>query len=543
MSIYHSKKTLLAFLTALSISLGATGCTNNTSNQKETRKEVSTEVDSFVANTPSPTLTSEESEKMEMEKLVSDYLNYFSSIEVKYPQEKFYPSKKEINKILSIEDTYQEYEHQDSITIKKLYKLIKKNSAEYVKKHPKYQNAFPNLKQTEKPDLLVSQINFKIALQLVLEELKENSTNDFLEDICKMKDLKIVFANLNKKPTDGTVYGIYDEKKNQITLDSKAIEKIKIKNKYNKETKRYKIVLKHELSHTTSTACKHRINKGQKFNRILDNCSTLVEASAESSSYALDKYGYSEVDHLDFTYSYEREEESLMLLLGLFHDNQNYVDYYNAINDANPEKFYEFCGVKTKKEKQNLHKILAAIDGRNGRNDIVYKVKKSDSMSKSAAQKIIRYNYRLDIFHKVLTNMIDYTCSHPNFTIEKNLQMLSIVENCILENTFYLNQKNSFDQNFIIDIYQSETKYLEFLSQYYFKGEKDSNSIKEDYKEDYIGFDIFENCIENIDYRNALLDEFPLLKPILFTHDCASFEHQDFLEENKKFIKEKCTTR
>ena len=58
---HHSKKTLLAFLTALSISLGASGCTN--ADKKQLRKEIETEIDTQVTSTPSPTLTPEELKK------------------------------------------------------------------------------------------------------------------------------------------------------------------------------------------------------------------------------------------------------------------------------------------------------------------------------------------------------------------------------------------------------------------------------------------------------------------------------------------------
>lgn len=473
-----------------------------------------------------------------MKKLVNEYLTYFSSIKVKYPHEDLYPSKKEIDKILSMDDTYLEYEHLDSIKINKLYNLIKKNSTKYVKKHPKFQSPFKLSFQMPESKFMTN-VEIQAAIKRILENSKNNSKNDFLEDTCKIKDLKIVLGDLNKNFIDGITTATYLRKKNVLVLNPKAIKKIMKIKKENNSDLMIESVLTHELSHTKTMACNHRIKKGQKFERILGDSTTLIEASAESSLYALDEYGYYDVNHYDFTYSDEREEESLILLLGLFRDNKTYDDYYNAISDSNPEAFYDFCGVKSKEEKYTLYKILAAMDARNGRNDIAFKVKKSDNISLKDANKSIRYNYKLDIFHKVLENMVDYTTSHSDFTIEKNLQMLNIIENCILSDNLYLNKKNTFDQNFIIDVYQSETKYLDFLSQYYFEGEKDSNSIKEDYKEDYIGFETFIECIDDIAYDNTLLDEFPLLRPILFTHDDAFDAHEVFIDENKSFVK-KC---
>lgn len=536
----HSKKTLLAFLTALSISLGTSGCTNNNINDKESRKEISTQIDNSETIAPSPTLTPEEAEAKELEKLIDEYLTYFSSIEVEYPHEDLYPSEKDINKILAMDNTYQEYEHKDSISKKELYRLIKKNSTEYAEKHPEFQNPFDITSNSSSTNA-----TFMYALEFLIDDLKDNATNDYLEDICKMKNLKIVFGDLNQDISSNGYYKLlyadYNEKKNRIILDSKAISTIKKKNKIDI----YKDELKHELSHTKSYACKHRLKKGQQFQCILGESSTLHETYAESSTYALEKnnLGYYNVEHDDFTYANEREDESLILLLGLFHDDMTYEDYYNAISDANPEAFYDFCGTKSNSEKQKLYKILAAIDGRNFRNDIAFDAKNADLITKTEAIKSIRYNYRLDIFHKVLGHMVNYTATHSDFTIEKNLQILNMIENCILDDTqYYLNPKNSFDQKFIVDIYQSETKYLDFLSQYYFKGEKDSTTIKENYI-DYTDFEVFEECIDDIFYSNDLLDEFPLLRPILFTHENATFSHEIFLEENKNVIKEKCKTK
>lgn len=533
----HSKKTLLAFLTALSISLGASSCTNSNMNNKESKKEISTQTDDLATATPSPTLTPEEVEKIELENLITEYLNYFSTIDVEYPNEKFYPSKKEIDKILVMDSTYQEYEHHDSIKMKQLYNMIKKNSIKYLKKNPEFQNPFSDDRTLSLEDYITNSY-FQMALESLLKDLKKKSTNDFLEDICRMKTLKIVFGSLNKDYRDDiTTRAMHIPEKNLIILDKKAIKKMEKKNKFDDLGDKYEDTLEHELSHLRATACKHKLKKGQKFKEILGGNSTLMESSSESSIYALDEFEDYEADDTYFTYINEREDESLILLLGLF-DNKTYSDYYNAISDSNPDAFYEFCGVKSKEEKYNLYKILAAIDGRNFRNTIAFEAKKAKKISMSDAQKSIRYNYKLDIFHNVLSSMVNYTANHHDFTIEKNLQMLNIIENCILADTFYLNQKNSFDQQFIVDIYQSETKYLDFLSQYYFKGEKDSSYIREGYPNDYIGSTAFDDCVKVISYGNDLIEEFPLLKPIIFTHSYSGYEHEDFLKENKNFIKQ-----
>ena len=356
-----------------------------------------------------------------------------------------------------------------------------------------------------------------------------------------MKDLKIIFSDertiykklieLNTTYDEFLIGGIYDEKENRIMLNPHQLPG-KVGDLGRSAS--YKNILEHLLSHLSSTACKHKRKKGQKFNRILGNHISLMEASAESSRYALSTFSnqYYCLENF-FEHESDRENESLILLLGLFHNNQDYDNYYNAISDSNPEAFYHFCGMNSKEEKYTLYKILAAMDFSlygYGLNDI-------DRLESCI-------NYKLDIFHKVLSNMVDYTSTHPDFTIEENLQMLNIIECCILNGSMNLTTKNKFDCKFIIDFYQSETKYLDFLSSYYFKGEKDSDEIKEDYQENFIEPTAFLDCYEHLDYDdNELLQKFPLLRPIIFANPYAEHQHEYFVEENKKFIKEKCKTK
>lgn len=528
---YQSKR-LVAFLTALSISLGLSGCS---SLDKNSMGDVSIEKEDLQTPSPSPTLSPEELEALEVQKLVDDYLGYFSSVQVSYPNEDLYPSEKKIDKILSKDETYCEYEHQDTMTVGQLFHMIQKNSIQYVKNHPKFRTPFQNSQLQGEREIL-SSLYFECALKNTLKEIKKESNNDYLEDICRIKNLKIVFGDLYSSPLS-SVCGEYDPKCNRIILDPKAIEDMPKKYRWDDEIKLYQDVLEHELFHLRSISCKHRTKKGQKFKGILgdDSVTTIKESSAESFIYATDEFGYLDVNTYDFAYPDEREDESLILLLGLFHDNKTYDDYYNAILDSNPEAFYDFCGAKTKEERHNLYKILAAIDGKNSRNDIAFKAKKSDKISQIDAEKKIRYNYKLDIFHKVINNMIDYTSTHPDFTIDKNLEIFSIIENCLLDNNDYLNQKNSYDQSFILDIYQSEIKYLDFLAGYYFKGEgKDHSFIQAYYQKDCYDYDN-----DSISYEGEWwMSEFPLLKPIVFAHDSITDNHQDFLEKNKKFIKQ-----
>lgn len=536
MRIHYSKKTIISILTALSISFVTSICLAKKDSVKEYNKSKE-KVENLVNSASSTNCPLIELTEREIKALVKEYFNYFSSINVEYPHDDLYPSKKELDLILFMDSTYQEYNHENTISMDELFDIIKQNSLVSVTNNGEYQSAFISYEDFQKSYRnqidVNSKIYFEAALKLALKDLEANSTNDFLEDICRIKNLKIVFRDLNKNSDDFITYGQYGNAENLIDLDNNAIEQNEIKESDNKLEK-YLHVLKHELSHVIATPCNHRLLNGQSFHTILGSCGTLIESSAESSLYALDN-SYNGTT-FDYTYLNEREEEALILLLGLFHDDKTYNDYYNAISDANPNAFYEFCGVKTEEEKYILYKILSAMDGKNLENDIAYEARNSEKMSKPDAEKIIRYNYKLDIFHKVLSNMVNYTSTYPDFTIEENLQMLNIVESCILDDNNYLNKKNSYDKKFIKDIYKSETKYLEFLSQYYFNGKKDINFIKKYYENDYLEPSILFSG-NNFYYRNDLINSFPLLKPIIYTYCDSEYNHQNFLISNEKLLK------
>ena len=95
-----------------------------------------------------------------------------------------------------------------------------------------------------------------------------------------------------------------------------------------------------------------------------------MESSAES--YLKNKVYNDSILYSDYDYNYyfERMDEAFILLLGLCHEGGDIDNYYNSIFESDLDKFYEFCGAETEKEKLQVNNILYSIDSRYARSDL-----------------------------------------------------------------------------------------------------------------------------------------------------------------------------
>ncbi len=128
----------------------------------------------------------------------------------------------------------------------------------------------------------------------------------------------------------------------------------------------------------------------------------MLESVAESEIYNKKKYSEELVSKKDFSYSKEREKESLILLLGICRDNVSLKDYYNAIYDSNLSSFYNFFGANTKEEIYDLYKIIYSIDAASLNNELGLNLQKeiSKNSSEMSLEYLVGYGYRIDILKK-----------------------------------------------------------------------------------------------------------------------------------------------
>lgn len=466
-------------------------------------------------------------------KEIKEYISFFTTINSVYNCEKIYPTMEDTIETINKSKITTKCELNYDSDEKTIISQIKENSLKYLQQHPEYSSAFIT---EETPALYDDQKYFETSLETIITSLLANATNDIGEDICNLSNLCIVFSYDDFNATNKIITGYYNQTENTIIIFPNRVRFCSNASSIDYLTF-FEKNLQHEINHVRQHICSCREKMGQLKQNISTNenySSILMESSAESELYNISN-DYNQVH--EFTYEIERKEESLILLLGLFHDDVTINDYYDAIFDSNLKEFYEFCGTKTVEEIHKLHKIIYSMDAHCGKNELRYLVEENGKIDSTKLHQLIGYDYRVDIFSKVLKNMTIYTIEH-DFELKDNLVMLNIIKNLIVNNTSnYIESPNSdgyeeyYDFSFSKNIYDLENKYIEFLSKYYNISIDEIRNMETDEIKEITNTIInssvtYENDIESI------ISKFPLLKPILLANSFNAYEYDTFVEVN-----------
>lgn len=284
------------------------------------------------------------------------------------------------------------------------------------------------------------------------------------------------------------------------------------------------------------------LQNGTTYEKIgyTNDVSFILESSAESALYNLyQDYYKKEKDEIDYSYYYEREKESLILLLGLLHDDMQTEDYYNAIFDSSLEEFYQYCGVKSNEEKYLLHKIWYALDSLLFRTSLPFEVTKESNLTIGDLKDIVGTSCYVDIFRLVLLHMVEYTDKNPDFPIEENLAIFNIVKNLITSNIKRVEKialetyQYTYEEETANAVYMLEQIYLDFLSEHY-QIEKDE--LKKLEEENDMSFDCLiiahqEYYAYNLEAGSFLI-KYPILKDVLAINYILNDKYQQFLKTN-----------
>lgn len=457
------------------------------------------------------------------------YINYINSIETNYNHENYYPTINDINKIIEASKNTTTCNYQYNNNLQNLINQIKDNSNYFLESNPSFISAFIS-KDATNQNIISDQINFEKEFTNALKNLINYSTNNLNEDICTIKDLKVVFSYTDELEYSYTS-AYYSWKYNLMVILPNNVYKNAqlIQVDYQEYLEN---VLIHELNHARQCLCNCNKNNNQPTRDI--NIKTLIEASAESEPYNLKRTNLLEKN---LSYSSERTCETLILTLGLFHNNQTLEDYYNAIFNSDLKALYNFCGAKSTNEIYELYKIFYAIDAINKNNNLGQNYSYNNNL-----KEIIGYDYKVDIFKNVLKNMINYTYNNDDFELKDNLIMLNIIKSLIVSNSNENQYSN--DQEFILNIYDLENKYIEFLSKYYNVPITAIRQIENNdiYWELSAIFDICNDydspytSIEYYDYANQIVEKFPLLEPILAANIISNYEYNNFITNNQNIL-------
>ncbi len=384
--------------------------------------------------------------------------------------------------------------------IQRLALIIESNSLNYIYKATSYQL----LSELFGPELLIR----------CLQEIFLTATNNVSEDFCLLESLVIVIS-YEENPN----MALYEYKENRITIFYNSIinsletaEKEHISNKVSH-------VLKHELQHVRQRKCNHRLNGddylGISFSSYI---SFLAEASAESSLYNLD------LDETSFSqspYLYERQQENMLLLLGI--TNPSLETYYNAIFDADYEKLYCFWSAHNLEKIAELYKILYLMDTAKGRTKLAIDLSGNSAHWLDTAfpslgnlEEKISFDYEIAIFKLALKNLALNVSSRRDISFLEHILLFRVIKNTLAT----AKSSKEISLNSLAMITEIDRQYKEYLSLHY---EVPIGEISE--KEAEI-FCFFEKTFET-----KILPKYPVLKSIF---NAELVEYDDFIAENSQ---------
>lgn len=464
------------------------------------------------------------------------YEDYYLDNSYQYKNSEYYLSDEEIDKIIEKMNNKKQSLSKFDGNIEKIREKIITNSLNYVEndKTNEFSQAF--FKEGES-NLTKEESNKRMTITFALDKCLEkilSSTNNLDDDILKLQDLCIVCYNeldnnYDSKNINESPLALYDIYKNIIIINYDNIlkENLTEENINQSLSKAMVLALEHEMNHLRQidSSSEQTINS---INYLEDPYRTfLIEASAESELYNLMKDDdYKTKTHYNYAYFDEREKESLLFLLAFLKKDNKIDNYYNAIFDSNLEELYNFYDLETKDDIYDFYKILYALDSTLGFSDLPYTYYEKDVVNFDECESVVGYTYKNELFDKVLNNLIEYTVDNEDLDLKTNLVLLDIVKYVILNDyNDYSSNRIALDDDCIDNIIKSEQNYLKFLSEYY------NMKIEDIKKEDDLKvIDIIKSIsgisknspqidANSLKEARKILNEFPLLEPILYTLD------------------------
>lgn len=526
-NLKNLKIRFLPFLVAGTMSFSLASCVS----QENDKVELDSANDKVVE-----TLYEEEKEEVnEYQK----FIDYNNSIEPDYNHNEFYPTIEDVKKQDNFFHNDNECTYEFDGNVDGLVFDIIDNSKKFMRNNEtiKYSDGTTDTLQTFDYDLEIKYNNIKEYLIRYLNKitksdysLSDEEKKAINEDICRIKDIVILFA----RPKD--CLACFDTDLNAIIINEELIENDYGVSYYWKELEP---IINHEINHARQYSCEHRKFKVIGSINKEEHIPFLMESSAES--YLKNKVYNDSILYSDYDYNYyfERMDEAFILLLGLCHEGGDIDNYYNSIFESDLDKFYEFCGAETEKEKLQVNNILYSIDSRYARSDLGREEFAGKSYSNADLE--VGIAYRVEIFKYVLNNIIKYTTTN-DFSLEDNVLLFNIVKNYVVSDIYNSDIYES-DPN-CSKIEELEKNYRDFICEYYNLTLDELNDFEEkEARTKYdstIQSDLYElqkNSLE-INKKNLLsthaqifMDKFPILYPILDSRFLYMDSYNEYIEK------------
>lgn len=466
------------------------------------------------------------------------FKSYFTSSDLENTVMEILLSDEEIAEIISLSQTISECDYQWDGNVENLKEKIKDNSVCFLEKNDEFESAFCDYMSDY--DLFYIQVEFETAFDRAIDDFVAHASGNINEDLCKFQTLNVVFGEI---PDHSSTLGYYQDDTNTIVL---CYQSIMDAYQYVNDTFSNFLthILSHEFNHVRQLICEDRLQKGQQYKDICykeDVLSFAIEASAESALYNTNDISFDETSTI-YSYPVERKYEALFFLFAICNEKAEIKDYYNAIFDTDLDELYEFLGCETKEDVYDFYRIWSSIDASLGRNpDLVNLDSSIETVGE--AEKFVGYTYKIILFHHILLDMMNYTNSNSDFSLEDNLTLFKIVRTVLLSDSYTISRGVSgeldriYDDEFVSLFKNSEDMYYMFLSSYYQTDHLEISQIEENYVNGVMDA-VNTFCVDKqkkysyFSEVTSLLDRFSLLEPIFKATNVSHYDYDAFVEHN-----------
>lgn len=522
---------LLALLLAMSMTLSSCGKANSNSHQEDEKTEKSTQEDkdSRYYSTCLETL---------------DMLNSLFIFESIDCDKEVY---EELERLASTKKSCES--EQEDYTV--LYEAIIENSKPA--KESDESLFFTNLNEKGEEQNLARAYLLRSSLKQALEIIFKNSQNDYKEDICLLKDLKMLPDSRSKTPI------FYNYQTNTLTINYEhLLEKyISTSQYYSKqEDKTWDIntyftkIIMLALNSCRGYICNCRLTEGEELESVAHfNEALFALYLAAIESFIKNTPEFDELNKNNYAYEYtkERKAESLLLLYSCF-KGKSLEDYHNAIFDTDITKLLEFFELnKEHNGRQGTRDFIMLINSIYGYlvySDIFYAMLSYEEDTYKSIDEYMIEAYRQSgtyaqqkIYKEATVDLVK-SIYKGNYTIEEVIYLYNFLSYHILEESKSPKEEKDSIDIAILEYSESFTRSAKSIDKAFKNFVMKHYGITDEEFEEYrsrLAYKNFEDfCtgqLENIDSQK-LLTQFPLISTIQKNH-FASPLNIDFFESKE----------
>ena len=426
---------------------------------------------------------------------------------------------------------------ENNLSATEIYALIEKNTTDYVSLNSTYANPFTDKYYTNHE--FNNQYNLKIddksmlKIKAKIEEIVKSNIDFILQngnnsDIHNYKDLKIVLAGgiLGSKMSS-SAFATYEMQNNIIKINMPLV----LNDSGNLEDilTRLEQVISHEFRHVEQEPCVDEKENGITTSTLCvdgNYYNFLDEASAESSLVNLGVINDLEYLKSDIFYSYEnyRKLESQLFLCSMFDNDKKLSDYYKAIRSHDNNGVLEFLGASLNTEKEELIRVIYAMNSITGNTSYLEKLtgKDSDYDSKDTSLMFdkIKYLYNITIMKYSLKSLINYNLENKkDLSLEENVFLYYLVVSNLVDNSINCdNNIYSYYSDFLEEYQVLKNNYFQVLSKIYGISIEAIDDMYLDYNNSEINYELgcyFGNMIGDNEFQDDLYSNQEIIKKVL----------------------------